>query len=91
MGHVENILAAVFWTCLSITFWIHSEGASAEAHCELRPLKVGEGSLQCGFCNTAHPTLEPRLESLQLGRGLSCQSQLSGSLLPLWLRIQNKL
>ena len=70
---------------------MHSEGASAEAPCELRPLKVGEGSLECGFCDTAHPTLEPRLESLQLGKGLSCQSQLSGSLLPLWLRIQNKL
>lgn len=64
MGYVENILSAVFWACLSITFWMYSEGARAEAHCELRPLKVGEGSLECGFCSIAHPTLEPRLESL---------------------------
>lgn len=92
MDYMENILAAIFWTCLNVTFWLHSEGASAGALlCELWSLKVGEGSLECGFSDTAHPPLEPRLESLQMGKGLSCQNQLPGSLLPLWLRIQSKL
>ena len=71
MDYMENILAAIFWTCLNVTFWLHSEGASAGALlCELWSLKVGEGSLECGFSDTAHPPFRTKTGKSADGEGV---------------------